>query len=346
MKILVSAAKTGGHIFPAISVGEELETIGHEVIFVGSGASIEVDSIRNTNFKYFAIPMEGFRGKSILNKVKSVMASIFNIFRLIKIIKVEKIDAMIGFGGFITVPAGIACWILRKPVFTHEQNSVLGSANKLLSRFSKINFIAFPLNKNVKNSIVVGNPIRSVFKNEPNKRREDEKTRIYITGGSQGADYINKNIPASLKEVRNKILVKHQCGAGKQGNIQSLYEEFGIQAEVKDFYDNPNELIEWCDFVISRSGALTISEVSSMSRGLLMIPLPTAIDNHQFYNAKYIENIRMGIMHQEQEGAEILKKKITDIVLQKTYNIWKSNQNKDHLNSASSIVKQVNNYLH
>ena len=143
MKILVSAAKTGGHIFPAIAVGNELKHNGHDIVFIGSGAPIEINALKKTSFSYYLISMEGFRGKNFLGKIKSLLLIPISIFKILKIIRNEKVDAMIGFGGFITVPVGIAFYISRKPIFIHEQNAVLGSANKLLGKFSKIIFSPF-----------------------------------------------------------------------------------------------------------------------------------------------------------------------------------------------------------
>ena len=118
-----------------------------------------------------------------------------------------------------------------------------------------------------------------------------------------------------------------------------------MDAEVKEFYDNPQFIINWADFVITRSGALSISEISSMSRGMLMIPLPSSIDNHQFFNAKHIEGIGMGIIHNQSDKFEILNKKLSDIIEQKTYNKWKEKNNLEHINATTKIVDEVTKYI-
>jgi UDP-N-acetylglucosamine--N-acetylmuramyl-(pentapeptide) pyrophosphoryl-undecaprenol N-acetylglucosamine transferase len=345
MKILVSAAKTGGHIFPAIAVGNELKNNGHDIVFIGSGASIEISAIKKTSFSYHQISMEGFRGKNFLGKIKSLLLIPISIFKILKIIKNEKVDAMIGFGGFITVPVGIAFLISRKPIFIHEQNAILGSANKMLGRFSKIIFSAFKLKETFKNICITGNPIREEFRRNIPQEDYSEITKIYITGGSQGSDYINTNVPVAFEGLSKKILIKHQCGKGKNKDLENLYKKFNIDAEVKEFYENPESLISWSDFVISRAGALSVSEVTSLSKGLLMIPLPSAIDNHQLYNAKHIEDLNMGLIHEEKDGLDALKKKISTIVYKKKYNTWKINKNKNHLESASIIAGKVIEYI-
>ena len=185
MKILVSAAKTGGHIFPAIAVGNELKNNGHDIVFIGSGSPIEINALKKTSFSYYHISMEGFRGKNFLGKIKSLLLIPISIFKILKIIRNEKVDAMIGFGGFITVPVGIAFYISRKPIFIHEQNAVLGSANKLLGKFSKMILSAFKLKETFTNTCINGNSIREEFRTDIPKEDYSEITKIYITGGSQ-----------------------------------------------------------------------------------------------------------------------------------------------------------------
>ena len=343
MKILVTAAKTGGHIFPAIAVGLDLMKKGHEVVFLGSGAEIERSAVKDTGFAYFSIQMKGFRGKGILAKIMVLLLIPKSIYSTASLIKKEKIDGMIGFGGFITVPSGIACFLMRKPLFTHEQNSVYGSANRLLSKIAMINFLGFPLNSQPRNTIISGNPIRDTFISSSNnlEAREGHPINIYVTGGSQGSEYINKNIPIAFKNSPHEINIKHQCGENKLDLVNELYQETELNFEVKEFYKNPESLIDWSDFIISRSGALSISEITSMSKGMLMIPLPSSIDNHQFYNAKHIESINMGIIHLEESGKTALKEKINSIISQRLFNKWKENNNMDHIKAAQTISTKV-----
>ena len=163
MKFLIVAAKTGGHVFPAATVSKKLLNNSHQIILIGTGNKIEINAYEDLNSKQYKLHMDGFRGKNVFIKIKVLFQVITNIFYLTKVIKKERIDAMIGFGGFISVPAGIACFIKGIPVFTHEQNSVMGSANKLLSKFAVINFLGFEIN-NINNSIFSGNPIRDSFR--------------------------------------------------------------------------------------------------------------------------------------------------------------------------------------
>ena len=344
MNILIAAAKTGGHIYPAVSVGSEFIHNNHNVIFLGSNNTLEKNALKNQpNIQYESIPMKGFRGNGLVSKLLVLFNLPLNIYTLIKLIKKNNVDIVIVFGGFITIPASFAALILRKPIYVHEQNTILGSANKISSIFSKKNFLGMPLhNSNLKKSEIVGNPIRNSFIPLMQKK-DNENVHIYITGGSQGAKYLNDNLPEVLKDIKHPVFIKHQCGSGKKEEVVKLYEGFE-NVEVEEFFDNPNLLIDWSDFVISRSGALSLSETMSMNKGSLMIPLPNAIDNHQFFNAKYIEEKGMGIIHEQKNGIENLKAVINLILNEKKYLVWqKINLEINHTDAAKNIVSSILN---
>ena len=343
MKFLIVAAKTGGHVFPALAISEELIKSNHEVTILGTGSDIENKAFKDLNSRTFKLLIQGFRGNNALIKLKVLFQVFINIFKVIKILRNEKIDAMIGFGGFITVPAGLACWIIKKPIFIHEQNSVLGSANKILSKISKINFLGMPI-KNINNSIISGNPIRESFFNYDEEYENNRSINIYITGGSQGADYINKNIPKALKGFSN-INIKHQSGRNNSDKVKEIYQHNNIDAEVLDFYSNPQQQIFWSDFVISRAGALSLAEITSMNKGILMIPLPNSIDDHQLKNAESIQAEGMGIIHQQNDHIDSLVQKLEEIIINKYYDDWKKIIPKNHINAKKIILDNIQNYF-
>ena len=345
MKFLLVAAKTGGHVFPASVIGKELNKNNHEVIFIGTGSEIEKNAYHNLDSRLYELSMEGFRGTNLIKKLQVLFQTFINIFKVIQIINKEKINAMIGFGGFITVPVGVACWIKRKPIFIHEQNAVIGSANKLLSKISIINFLGFPIN-GFNKSIYSGNPIRKSFiNNGKNIINDKNEIRIYITGGSQGSEYINKQLPRIFKDISSNIKIIHQCGKNNFQEVSNIYSLEGIDAEISEFYQNPVEQILWSDFVISRGGALSLSEITSLRRGVVIIPLPTSIDNHQVENAKSIERQGKGIMHEQKDDIKKLKEKIKGIIENKTFYKWMYKSNSSHIFSSKNIVDQLEKYL-
>ena len=343
MNIIISAAKTGGHVFPAIEVAKEFASNECNIFFIGTGSKIEKNALEGLSFNYIPLKIDGFRGKSPINKILSLKDTLINIFKVYFLIKRKNIKCIVTFGGFITVPVGLAGWFSRTKVFTHEQNSVMGSANKLLSKFATINFLAFPIIGNVSRSLISGNPIRIPFNIDKvqEDNRDTNKIKIYITGGSQGAKYFNETLPKSFEGVEDLVQIKHQCGNGNFNEVQNLYARTNIDFSVSEFYKDPSLEIQWADFVISRSGALTISEVSSLSKGMLMIPLPSSIDNHQYLNAKHILDIKMGIIHEEADGINKLKEKIKKIINDKAYLNWQKQTNTSHKNATKFILNNI-----
>lgn len=345
MKFLIVAAKTGGHVFPAAVISMELIKKNHKVILIGTGSEIERNAFKELNTISYELSLEGFRGSNLINKIKFLFKALINIFKVIEIINKEKIDGMIGFGGFITIPAGIACWIRRKPIFIHEQNAVIGSANKFLKKISKIIFLGLPI-ENLKNAILTGNPIRESFVDHKEYLHDNKSViKIYITGGSQGAEYINKEVPRIFKNLPYDIKIIHQCGKDNFQEVNNLYSLDRVNAEISEFYQNPIDKILWSDFVISRGGALSLSEITSLKRGIVIIPLPTSIDNHQVENAKSIENIKMGIMHEQKSHINQLQEKLKNIIENKIYLDWQNIKNNQHINASKRIVGHIENYL-
>ena len=345
MKFLIVAAKTGGHVFPAAVISKELIKKNHKVILIGTGSEIERNAFKELNTISYELSLEGFRGSNLINKIKFLFKALINIFKVIEIINKEKIDGMIGFGGFITIPAGIACWIRRKPIFIHEQNAVIGSANKFLKKISKVIFLGLPI-ENLKNAILTGNPIRESFVDHKEYLHDNKSViKIYITGGSQGAEYINKEVPRIFKNLPYDIKIIHQCGKDNFQEVNNLYSLDRVNAEISEFYQNPIDKILWSDFVISRGGALSLSEITSLKRGIVIIPLPTSIDNHQVENAKSIENIKMGIMHEQKSHINQLQEKLKNIIENKIYLDWQNIKNNQHINASKRIVGHIENYI-
>ena len=157
--------------------------------------------------------------------------------------------------------------------------------------------------------------------------------RVYVTGGSQGSEFINKNIPIALNSLNIPLEVRHQSGNGKSEGVKELYSS-NISVEVEEFYDSPHDEILWSDFIISRAGALSLSEAITLKRGSVIIPLPSAIDNHQLLNAINICNLDMGLIHEESESLESLSKKLQKVIENKLYEQW-SNQRKQFRSFSS-----------
>ena len=192
---------------------------------------------------------------------------------------------------------------------------------------------------------MTGNPIRKI---NPKKfgsiHESDNQVKIYVTGGSQGSEFINETIPKVLLKLSNNIKIKHQCGKSNLNLVDRLYKSADFDFEVKEFYENPFKEILWSDFVISRAGALTLSEIISLKRGALIIPLPSSIDNHQVLNAESIQRMNLGITHYQEESLEKLVTRLKSIIDNKTYMSWKKLGLDIHINASKMILDIIEDY--
>ena len=340
MNFLISAAGTGGHVFPALEFSKECISKDHKVVWIGTKFGIE-NQIMPSNIKFLNIPMSGFRGKSLVLKFNAIFRLIQSVCKSIYFLQKNEIDYVVCFGGYVTLPVGISAWVCRKPLFLHEQNSVLGTSNRLLKIFAKNVFLGFAINEPMeKKMILVGNPIKK-FAGDDSLNSNHQSLKIYITGGSQGSEYINHNIPKALNDLEIPLKVKHQTGIGKTHGILDLYSN-KIDAEIVEFYDSPQDSMLWSDFIISRAGALSLSEAISLNRGLLMIPLLISIDNHQFLNAQNIVKQGMGLLHEETESFEQLSNKLKEIIDQELHLKWsKKNNNTYHFSAAEKMLSSI-----
>ncbi len=342
MKFLIAAAGTGGHVFPALEFSSACLVQNHEVIWVGTKNGIEKEKVSTKQMLFFTLPMSGFRGKDKMTKLISVMGLIVSIFKATILIVRNKVNCVVCFGGYISLPVGLAAIICRRTLILHEQNAVIGTSNKLLTKFANIVFLGMPLTTiQKKNMQVVGNPMTKKIENDGSNKSFNAALKVYVTGGSLGSEFINQNIPPALSSLKIPIIVRHQSGINKLNGIKNLYSA-DISCDVQEFYDIPSDNILWSDFVICRAGALTLSEVTSLKRGCLMIPLPSAIDNHQRENANHIVNLNMGLIYEESESTSSLKAKLKIIVEQKKFIAWQNAEDSiDHFQAAERMLSSV-----
>jgi len=319
--IVVMAGGTGGHVFPALAVAEYLREQGESIVWFGTRAGIESRVVPAANIAIEWLNVQGLRGKG-------AMTILFAPFRLIRacwqayrtLLRLRP-KAVLGMGGFVAGPGGLMAWVLRIPLILHEQNSVIGLTNKLLSRLASRVYFAFPQAAGkLADSECIGNPVRdTLFKLEsPEGRlgaRLKDNINILVIGGSLGAASLNKVVPAALARIEagRRPRVKHQCGNRHLQTCQQHYRDAKVEAEVMDFVDDMPSVYAWADLVICRAGALTIAELTAVGVGSILIPFPYAVDNHQYHNARFLEENKAARILQETDlNAERLAKLIQD----------------------------------
>jgi UDP-N-acetylglucosamine--N-acetylmuramyl-(pentapeptide) pyrophosphoryl-undecaprenol N-acetylglucosamine transferase len=310
------AGGTGGHVFPALAVAEQLQTQGWTVSWLGTKKGLEARVVPAQKIEIDWLSVSGLRGKGIIFKIKSLFLLIKACWQAFKILRLRKPDVVLGMGGFVAAPGGLMARLLGIPLVIHEQNRVVGTTNKLLSKITIHVLEAFPHSFSVKNNaICTGNPLRKSFIDLAPKtqRQTTNPLRLLIVGGSQGAQILNEKVPKALALLDN-IEVKHQTGSIMQQKVESSYKDLSINASVIAFIDDMPQAYQWADLVICRAGAMTVSEVAACGLPAIFIPLPHAIDDHQLANARYLADDKAAlILIQKQLTATSLADAITRI---------------------------------
>ena len=298
MKVLFVAGGTGGHVYPALEVAREFKNSGAQIYWIGKENSLEHEFSKREGFKFEPIKSSGFRKKSFIEKILSVFYLITSFINSIIILLKIKPRFIFCFGGYLSLGPGLASVVLRVPLFIHEQNSVAGTANKLLANFAREVFEGFPksFKRNLENINFVGNPVRqeiTSFTNTNKAVTSTNKFKLLILGGSQGSTQLNSLVKNSLSEVKDKKNweIVHQTGKADREELNNFYKDLNINYKVESFIKNMGEVYSNSDLVISRAGAMTISELLITHTPSILLPLPWATDDHQTSNAKYLESL-------------------------------------------------------
>jgi len=311
------AGGTGGHVFPALAVAQTLIEKGWQVSWLGTQKGLEGRVIPEQGIEIDWLSVAGVRGKGVLSKITAVLLLIKACLQALKILRKRKPDVVLGMGGFVAGPGGLMAKLLGIPLIIHEQNRVPGTTNRLLARMAKQVLEAFPDSFNKKlNATFTGNPLRKQFIGCAERKEAHQGINILVVGGSQGAQILNEVVPGALAELAH-VKVRHQTGAAMQKQVESRYKELGVTAEANAFIDDMVSAYQWADLVICRSGAMTVSEVAAAGIPAIFIPLPSAIDDHQTANARYLADAGAGlILLQKDLNAASLVEHITTIVKQ------------------------------
>ncbi|WP_286221925.1 undecaprenyldiphospho-muramoylpentapeptide beta-N-acetylglucosaminyltransferase [Marinobacter apostichopi] len=292
-RFLMMAGGTGGHVFPALATARALEAQGHQVYWLGASGGMEQRLIGDTDIPLSLIHVSGLRGKGKLALLKApfrLMRALGEAFTIMRRIRPH---CVVGMGGFVTGPGGVAAWLTRTPLVIHEQNAVAGMTNRILVRFAETVLEAFP--GSFGNGVVTrctGNPVRQDLARLPTP--EDRMTehegalRVLVVGGSLGAEVFNRQVPEALAAMAeaDRPVIRHQCGEKNMEAARSAYEQQGLDVNVEPFIKDMAEAYAWADVVLCRAGALTVSELCAAGVGAILVPFPHAVDDHQTKNGQ------------------------------------------------------------
>ena len=308
--ILIMAGGTGGHVFPGLAVARGLMAHGLPVAWLGTHRGLESRLVPQAGVPIHYISVGGLRGKGTLTRLLAPLRLALALIQSLALMLRLRPRAVLGMGGFVSGPGGVAAWMTRRPLLIHEQNAVAGLTNRLLSRFASRVLEAFPGSlANHRGAVAVGNPVRPEISamDPPEVRLKDRQgpIRLLVFGGSQGALRINQQVPAAIAlmapESRPEIL--HQTGEQSLALCERAYQQAGITARVTAFIDDMAAAYSWADLVICRSGALTVSELAAAGLGAILIPFPAAVDDHQTRNAEYLTAEQAAVLLPESELA-------------------------------------------
>ncbi|WP_137921436.1 undecaprenyldiphospho-muramoylpentapeptide beta-N-acetylglucosaminyltransferase [Hydrogenophaga sp. 2FB] len=289
---LIMAGGTGGHIFPGLAVAEALRERGWRVHWLGAPGSMESRLVPPRGFALETIDFGGVRGKGLITLALLPLRLLRAFWQALQVVRRVKPDVVVGLGGYISFPGGMMGVLAGKPLVLHEQNSVAGMANRVLAGVADRVFTAFP---NVfKKAEWVGNPLRTPFLNQPAPAERfagrGGPLRLLVVGGSLGAKALNDVVPQaiSLLPKLQQPHVTHQSGEKQIDALRANYIAAGVQAELTPFIDDTAQAFADADLIVCRSGASTVTEIAAVGAAALFVPFPSAVDDHQTTNARFL----------------------------------------------------------
>ncbi len=332
--ILIMAGGTGGHVFPALAVADYLRDKGWRVIWLGTKAGMEAKLVPEKGYEMVWLKFGGLRGKGLLRMALMPLMLLMAFYQSAVAIYRSRPEVVLGMGGYTAFPGGMMASLLAKPLIVHEQNSIAGLTNRVLACLADKVLVAFPAafsgpkDKPIPcqkvNSEWCGNPVRAEIAAMPVPQdrfaSRSGKLRLLVVGGSLGAQALNETIPralALLPEAERPEVV-HQAGSKNFEALKGYYAEAEVKADVRDFIDDMAGLYAWCDLVVCRAGALTVSELAAAGVASVLVPYPHAVDDHQTTNGKFLsDNGAAVLLPQAQMNAERLAELLRDATREK-----------------------------
>lgn len=308
MRIIIAGGGTGGHVFPAISIADEIadRKSGDEILFVGTKTGMENGLVQKNGYQIRHISSKGFVGRGLFKTLIAFFYAFKGLIESVSVIWSFKPDVVLGVGGYVSGPLLLGAYLSRKPTAICEQNTVPGVTNRILGKIVDKVFTSydssvqyFPFNK----VRITGNPIRKDILRAEITPDKNGPVSILIFGGSQGAYSLNRAVPEAFSKLNHTaVSITHQTGKKDLDHVKSLYEKNGIDAEVTAFIDNMAQAYAKADLVIGRAGAGTIAEITALGLPSVLVPFPHAAHNHQFENARILEERGAAVLITDEEA--------------------------------------------
>jgi UDP-N-acetylglucosamine--N-acetylmuramyl-(pentapeptide) pyrophosphoryl-undecaprenol N-acetylglucosamine transferase len=301
--VLIMAGGTGGHVYPALALARLLRRRSQPVVWLGTRKGLEARVIPAEQIQIEWLSVGGLRGKGWTTLLAAPFRLGIALWQALRVMRRHRPLAVVGLGGFVTGPGGVAAWLTRRPLIIHEQNAVAGFTNRCLSHLADEVLEAFPdsFSRSVR-AHTIGNPVREDIAAAPTPQvrfaGRHGAINVLVFGGSQGAVRLNTVVPLALAQLggAQHLNVRHQAGARWLDAAVQNYANSGVRAQVTAFIEDMAEAYAWADLVICRSGALTVCELAAVGVASILVPFPAAVDDHQTVNAAYLVDNGAGLL--------------------------------------------------
>jgi UDP-N-acetylglucosamine--N-acetylmuramyl-(pentapeptide) pyrophosphoryl-undecaprenol N-acetylglucosamine transferase len=303
--IMIMAGGTGGHVFPGLAVADHLRDAGWNVVWLGSRGGMEATLVPRRGYPVAWVDFAGLRGKGITAIALLPLRLARAFWQSARAIFGHRPDVVLGLGGYQSFPGGLMAALFARPLAIHEQNSVAGLANRVLSHVATRVLAGFP--GALRNARVVGNPVRADIASLPEPAQRfagrEGPLRVLVVGGSLGAKALNETLPAALARMPRdqRPVVVHQSGRQHIDALSAAYRQAGVSAEAVAFIDDMAAAYAGADLVVCRAGALTVAELAAAGVASILVPFPYAVDDHQTSNARYLSDAGAAILVQQSD---------------------------------------------
>ena len=295
--VMIMAGGTGGHIFPALAVAERIRARRIPVVWLGSRGGMEERLVPAQGIPIDTLSVRGLRGKGAAALALAPFKLAWALGQALVSLARHRPRAVLGMGGFAAGPGGVAAWLLRRPLFVHEQNAIPGYTNRILARLARVVMEGFPGSFPGGRAVFTGNPLREAIRALPpaagRLAGRQGPLRLFVLGGSLGALRLNTVLPQALARfpAAERPEVWHQCGARHLAATERAYAEAGVAARIEPFVEDMAAAYGWADLVVCRAGALTVAELIQVGLPAILVPYPHAVDDHQTANARQLVDV-------------------------------------------------------
>jgi len=354
-RLVIAAGGTGGHVFPALAVAQVLARHGVVVEWVGSNRGLEARVVRDqAGFPLTELTVQGLRGRGLVGLLGLPMGLLRSLIDCWRVLARVRPGLVLVFGGYVSFPVGLAARLQGRPLWVHEQNAVMGTANRWLARLAQRVLTSFSTTQHAPASAVcVGNPVREALTALPpvsaRLMGEGQPLRLLVLGGSLGARALNQALPSVVAGLQpvwpHGLAVWHQTGTSEEAAVQQAYAAQPIVPQnlrVEAFIDDMAAAYQWADLVVCRAGASTVAELAAVGLPAIFVPLPHAIDDHQTANAQALVQAGAALLvAQTDRLADALSVSLSSLTAQRLRAMAQATQTLGARHALSRFLQQV-----